>query len=324
MGLGRDQATLESAGAAGALLVLDLSYDALAGIYTFPVPALHQLPTLYLDGHTGAEVIAAARSGASATLRLLARTEEVETYQLFGYLPGRDYGTERDEQILLVTHTDGPSISQENGALGILGMVRYFSRIAAADRPRTLQVFLDCRHYMPGQERAFASHDFAASHPEVYRRVIAAMGVEHLGQMQPAEGDGEPFHLTDSADLSTVWVTQNQLLVDWAIRAVKDNGLRRVQVQCPGRPGIHGGEQGPWYGLGNIANRLGKPGISTMGSMTAYWTSKARLEALDAEHFVDQVATLCQLCGNLMVADLGRIAAAAATPVATRGAVGRG
>lgn len=309
MGLGSHAALIEESGAAGALLVLGLSYDAMSGIYTFPVPALYDTPTLYLDYATGAEVIDAARSGQKATMRLIAETKESETYQLFGYLPGKNYGTPRDQQILLVTHTDGPSISQENGALGILGVVRYFSKIPRAERPRTLMIFLDCRHYMPGQERAFAEQDYAASHPDVYDKVIAAMGIEHLGQMQVAEGDGQPYHRTGLPELSTVWITNNQRLVDIAIEAVKDNGLARVQVQCPGRPGVHGGEQGPWYGLGRIAQRLGVPGASTMGSMSAYWSNKARMDYLDADHFVKQVATVSQICGELMLADVKKIQA---------------
>lgn len=307
MGLGRDLQVLTDAGAVGALLVLGLSYDALAGVYTFGVPPLHDLPTLYIDRDAGANVVAAAKAGKSATLRLVARTEESETYQLFGYLPGRNYGTDADEQILLITHTDGPSISQDNGAFGILGMVKYFANISRAERPRTLMVFLDCRHYMPGAERAFAQQDYAAGHPEVYKKVVAAMGIEHLGQMQVEEGDGKPYRLTDKAELSSVWITNNQRLVDIAIKAVKDNKLKRVQVQCPGRPGIHGGEQGPWYGLGGIARRLGIPGASTMGSMTAYWSTKARIDYFNAEHFVDQVAAMSQICGELMLADLKTI-----------------
>lgn len=307
MGLGSAQRALTEAGAAGALLVLGLSYDALAGTYTFGVPALHDMPTLYLDRDTAVNVVAAARAGKRATLRLISETEESETYQLFGYLPGRNYGTADDEQILLITHTDGPSISQDNGAFGILGMVKYFSQIPQAERPRTLMVFLDCRHYMPGAERAFSQQDYAASHPDVYERVVAAMGLEHLGQIQVAEGDGRPYHTTDKAELSTVWITNNQRLVDLAIDAVKDNALERVQVQCPGRPGLHGGGQGPWYGLGGIARRLGVPGASTMGSMTAYWSTKARIDYFDAEHFTNQVATMSQICGELMVADLERV-----------------
>lgn len=305
MGLGNALPVLTKAGAAGALIVMPLSYDALAGVYTFGVPALHQCPSLYLDRDTGAQVIAMA--GKSARLRLISKTEESEAYQLFGYLPGRDYGTDDDKQILLITHTDGPSISQENGGLGILAMVKYFSRIPKAQRPRTLMIFYDCRHYMPGAERAFAAKDYAASHPDVYKKVIAAMGIEHLGQIQVSEAGGKPYHRTDLMELSSVWITQNQKLVDIAIKAVKDNQLKRVQVQCPGRKGIHGGEQGPWYGLGGIARRIGVAGASTMGSMTAYWSTKTRIDYLDTHHFVNQIATMNQICGELMVADVAWI-----------------
>jgi hypothetical protein len=314
MGLGRAQQTLIEAGALGALIAMPLSYDALSGVYTFGVPALHQMPSLYLDRDTAAQVIEAANAGKSATLRLIAQTEEAEAYQLFGYLPGKDYGKPNDQQIMLITHTDGPSISQENGALGILAVTKYFSHIPQAERPRTLMLFYDCRHYMPGAERAFAKQDYAASHPDAYKKVIAAMGIEHLGQLQVAEGNGKPYHKTGLMEMSSVWITDNQRMVDVAIKAVKDNHLRRVQVQCPGRKGIHGGEQGPWYGLGGIARRIGVPGASTMGSMTAYWSTKSRIDYLDAGHFVNQMATMSQICGNLMLADLESIKSAPAPP----------
>jgi len=302
MGLGDAQKPLIDAGAAGALIVMPLSFDALSGVYTFGVPALHDMPTLYLDRDTGAQVVASA--GKSANLRLIAKTEQADTYQLFGYLPGKDYGTTSDKQVLLITHTDGPSISQENGGLGIVSMVKYFSNIPKADRPRTLMIFFDCRHYMPGAERAFAAQDYAVSHPYLYKNVVAAMGIEHLGQIMVAEGNGKPYHRTNLPELSSLWITNDQKLVDLAIQSVKDNNLPRVQVQCPGRKGIHGGEQGPWYGLGGIARRLKIPGASTMGSMTAYWSSKARLDYLDTKHFVRQIATMSQMCGELMCADV--------------------
>jgi len=307
MGLGAAEPVLTKAGAIGAVIVMPLSYDAIEAVYEFPVPKLHNMPTLYFDRENGAQVIEAAKAGKSARLRLISKVEQAEAYQLYAYLPGKNYGTAADQQIMLVTHTDGPSISQENGGLGILAIVKYFSHIPKAERPRTLMVRLDCRHYMPGQERAFAAQDYAAIHPDAHKKVIAAMGIEHLGQIQVAEGDGKPYHKTDQPELSTIWVSNNQHLVDMAIKAAKDHDLKRVQVQCPGRKGTHGGEQGPWYGLGNIARTLGVPGISTMGSMTAYWSTKARVDYLDTKHFVSQITTMTQLCGELMIADVSSI-----------------
>ena len=312
MGLGAAQEPLIRAGAAGAVIAMSLPFDAVKGLYTFAVPALHQMPTLYLDRDTGAEVAAAA--GKPATLRLIAKTEQAEGHQLFGYLPGRDYGTPDDKQILLITHTDGPSISQENGAIGILSVVKYFSHIPKAERPRSLMLFYDCRHFMPGMERAFANEDYAASHPDVYSKVIASIGIEHLGQMKVEEGGGKPFHRTKVADLTTVYVTNNAHMVDLAVASVKDNNVPRTQVQCPGRKGLHGGEQGPWYGLGSIANRIQKPGAACIGALTGYWTSSARLDWLDLNLFLTQMASASELCGNLMLADLESIKWAPGAP----------
>ena len=108
------------------------------------------------------------------------------------------------------------------------------------------------------------------------------------------------------ASIEPQW--HNQFLVERAIQAVTDNSLRRVAVHCVDRPGIHGTAQGRWFGLGGIARRRGLPGYATMGSMAAYWSTAARIDAFDAGHFVDQVATMTQLTGELMLADLDAIA----------------
>jgi hypothetical protein len=148
-------------GAAGAIIVYDMAYARTKLLYTFGTPRLYSAPTLVLGREDGARVIADARAGRTATLRLEARTGPAEAYQLIGYLPGRNYGTAADEQLVLVNHTDGPSITQDNGALGLLAIVKYYSHIPQAHRRRTLTLFLDCRHYMPGMEGAFVERERA-------------------------------------------------------------------------------------------------------------------------------------------------------------------
>ena len=144
----------EQGGAAGAVIVYDMAFDRTKGIYSFPVPTLYDSPTLVLGREDGAQVMADAKTGKTATLRLEATLESAEAYQLIAYLPGKDYGTPADEQIILVNHTDGPSITQDNGALGLLAIIKYFANIPQSQRPRTLTVYLDCRHYMPGMAAA--------------------------------------------------------------------------------------------------------------------------------------------------------------------------
>lgn len=293
---------LRDSGAAGAVFVLDAGYERLAGLYTFPVNTLFGVPALYVDREAGREVVEDARRRRAATLRLVARVEPTETYQLLAHLPGRDYGTERDEMILLITHTDGPSISQENGPFGLLGIVHYFASIPQEDRRRTLLVYLDNRHYMPGAERVFTEQSWFEMHPEAYDPVVAVISTEHLGQLEYREV-GESLEPTGLVEHSMLHVTNNDRLVQLAISAVQDHGYQRVSVHSVGRPGIRGGDQGRWYGLGGIARRLGVPGAATMGSMGAYWGTNADLAYFDADHFVAQLATMTRLTAELMTAE---------------------
>ena len=65
MGLTTALQPMVDGGALGAIIVMPFSNDVVAGLYTFGVPPLHQMPTLYLDRDAGAAVVtaAAARSG---------------------------------------------------------------------------------------------------------------------------------------------------------------------------------------------------------------------------------------------------------------------
>jgi hypothetical protein len=109
---------MREAGPVGVVFALNLNRAASAGLYTFPVPDHYGFPALYLDRAHGERLIEDALAAKSATLRVEGAHIASEAFQLCAFLPGRDYGTVRDEQILLRTHSDGPSISQDNGALG--------------------------------------------------------------------------------------------------------------------------------------------------------------------------------------------------------------
>jgi hypothetical protein len=54
-----------------------------------------------------------------------------------------------------------------------------------------------------------------------------------------------------------------------------------------------------------------------MGSMSAYWSSKARLDYLDVPHFINQMATMSQICGELMTAEVDSIKTAGGRGSAT-------
>jgi hypothetical protein len=300
--------------AAGLLIIYDMGFERTSGLYSFPVPARYDVPTLTLDRVQGARVIAHAQEGRSATLRLESRSETAEAYQLIGYLPGRDYGTAQDEQILMVTHTDGPSITQDNGALGILAAVRYFSNIPQENRPRTLALYLDCRHYITGMEAAFPDVTWFERHPEMKDPVVALMHMEHLGELEYKEV-GEEIMPTGLAEHAVVWTRNNPVLIDAAINAVKTHQPRRTTVSVPERPGINGDRQEGWWGVASFGqgelyrggNGWDLPMFGFGGWLGNYWTTHSGIESWDRDLFVAQAHTMTQLTGVLMTADLEQV-----------------
>ena len=303
-------------GAAGLIKVFDMAYDRTVGIYTFPVPTLHNMPGLILDREAGAKVIADAKAGKVATLRLEATVEPSEAMQIIAYLPGKHYGTPQDEQILLVNHTDGPSITQDNGALGLLAIVKYFSNLPQEERDRTLTIFLDCRHYIPGMEPTHQAESWLDKYPEAREKIVALIHVEHLGEMDYREVDGH-VEATGLPEQSYLWVRHNQMLIDMAIHAAKTHDVRRLQVVAPERPGVNGGIQQWWWGVGvqGLSEHhldtgqpfLNIPGYGMAGFLGYYWTTDSGIERWNCEHALRQIKTMAQLTKFLMGADLTEI-----------------
>ena len=58
------------------------------------------------------------------------------------------------------------SLIEENGAFGLLGIMSYFNRLPRSARPRTLALYFDCRHFMPGGEGSWEEYDYYQMHPE--------------------------------------------------------------------------------------------------------------------------------------------------------------
>ena len=197
--------------AAGIVVVYDLSPGAAFGLAQRSVytedgraglgAAYVNCPTLTLDRVAGVKVLADAKAGKSATLTLHARFQRDTGKAIIAYLPGRNYGTPQDEQVLLATHTDAMSLIEENGGFGMLGIMSYFNHIPKAARPRTLIFYFDCRHFMPGGEASWPQFDYYNIHPERLKPIVATLGMEHMGGRQTIEvGPGrQPVRLLQRA-----------------------------------------------------------------------------------------------------------------------------
>ena len=323
--------------AAGMVVVYDLSPGAAFGLAQRSVYTPNgraglgakyvNCPTLTLDRVNGAKVLADAKAGKQATLTLIARFQRDTGEAILAYLPGRNYGTPQDEQVLLATHTDAMSLVEENGGIGILGILQYFNRIPKTERPRTLVCYMDCRHFMPGGEGSWPQFDYYGIHPEKLKTVVATLGIEHMGGRQTIEtgaGGNEYTYSKEKPEdggviTSLMDVYNNNIwLVEAIARAATDNKWPRVDVKSGNTgPGVNGGFQGLVKSPMNKGRAYGLPGIGLAGDWPGAWTqtyaqadTEAGMHGFDQEYFVQQVAGLSQLAGELMlvkplVIDLG-------------------
>jgi hypothetical protein len=323
--------------AAGIVIVYDLSPGAAFGlaqrsVYTPDGKAglgakYVNCPTLTLDRVNGAKVLADAKAGKTATLTLTARFQRDTGKAIIAYLPGKNYGTPRDEQVLLATHTDAMSLIEENGGLGVLGILSYFNRLPRAARPRTLVLYFDCRHFMPGGEGSWPQFDYYTIHPERLKPIVATLGIEHMGGRQTIEAGPGGNHYVYSNELpenggvitSLMDVYNNNIwLVEAIARAATDNHWPRVDVKAGNvGPGVNGGFQGTVKSPMNKGRAYRIPGIGLAGDWPGGWTqtyaqvdTEAGAQGFDKDYFVQQVAGLSQLVGEFMlvkplVIDLG-------------------
>jgi hypothetical protein len=322
--------------AAGIVIVYDLSPGAAFGLAQRSVytadgkaglgAAYINCPTLTLDRVNGARVLADAKAGKTATLTLTARFQRDTGKAIIAWLPGRDYGTAKDEQVLIATHTDAMSLIEENGGLGLLGIASYFNRLPRSARARTLALYFDCRHFMPGGEASWPEFDYYTLHPERLKSIVATIGVEHMGGRQTIEtgADGNQYGYSSARPQDGGVITSlmdvfnnNIWLVEAIARAATANHWPRVDVKSGDGPGVNGGFQGRVKSPMNKGRAYGIPGIGLAGDWPGAWTQtyaqvdgEAGPHGFDENYFLQQVAGLSQLAGELMsvqplVIDLG-------------------
>ncbi|RMF95340.1 MAG: hypothetical protein D6734_05725 [Candidatus Schekmanbacteria bacterium] len=286
---------LTSGKAAGGLVISKMGPEMASGVYTLPPPPyIFGVPSLFLDRKAGEEVRNFAQKGKMATLKLIAKEKPSEIYFLSALLPGKDYGNENDEIVLLLSHTDGPNISQENGALGILAVMKYFSHIPQNERRRSLLVVLDPQHYIPERHAV----DWFKLHSEISKKIVASFAIEHLGQIEYRE-KGDHFLPTGKPEVTQLFVQNNEKLINSAIEAVKMSKIPRTIVYCPLKKG-----QGRWNGMGDFAIKRNIPGYGISATMSAYWSLEAGIDKFDKDLMYKQTELAVLLTEVLMDSDL--------------------
>jgi hypothetical protein len=183
-----------------------------------PVPGDLGCPALWVGERTGQSLADYVRVGQpNVTLTLTASiTPNAVTNTVWGKLPGS--GADHERGLIVNTHTDGPSVPEENGALGLLALAQYFAK---RPRRRDLYFVMVTGHFQILQFmkpvpnlRGVVGNDatswWMSAHPEIYQKAVAGLTLEHLGCQMWADDDHGNYVFTGDYEWGATYTTQKE------------------------------------------------------------------------------------------------------------------
>ncbi|KAE9404288.1 hypothetical protein BT96DRAFT_917029 [Gymnopus androsaceus JB14] len=224
---------------------------------------LYDVPALYVGNSTGELIRGLLADGevSNATIVLNAPSYDATTQTVISHLSGTA-GT--NDTIIIYTHSDGPSIVEENGPILLLTM----AEVLARQRPSINIDFVITTGHMSGGHLNESA--WMGSRPDLLANAKAAIVCEHFGAIEWKDdfSTGVPVYQA-TGKLEPMWTMANdssassllhQLYFD-AFNGTSES-LRMAMISPIGRS--VNGVASKWYGVGG-SSELGESNIPTVG-----------------------------------------------------------
>lgn len=231
----------------------DMSDAMVEGQYLNFILGYQGVPALWVNEHDGKLILEACRRNDSVTMTLEAEKEKNAVGEtVYTVCEGEN----KDECIIINTHTDGVNCVEENGPIALLNMLKFFKEHKPA---RTLVFVFTAGHFrLPDFKAPNAVNDQATSlwihnHKELWdgkdghMKAVAGLTVEHLGCREWKDFYGE-YKCTDPVDIEVVY-TGNREMDKIYFESIKDRKMVRT-VTLRGHNFLHFGEGQSLFNVG--------------------------------------------------------------------------
>ena len=248
---------LKAAKASGAKAVIcvwnGISDESTKGQYLPFILDYQGMPALWVSPTQGKTLMKAVNEGCEATVVLDADIEHnCKSETFYTIIEGEN----KDEAILVNTHTDGVNCVEENGAFALLSMMRYFKE----NIPKRSMIFI----FMTGHFRLPAFKEMGSlqctsvwlhNHPELWdgkqNHILAVAGltIEHLGCKEYTDNESHSVYMnTDPIDIEMCY-TSNKKVDEIYYQALEGRDNVRT-ITYRGCNALHFGEGQPLFDVG--------------------------------------------------------------------------
>lgn len=286
--------------AAGLVVISNLTFGTLQGLYDRQ--ERHDFPGLVLDRVNGIRVLQDAKNEKMLTMTLISNYFWADAWNFICFLPGARYGTKTDEYLSINVHVDAMSLTQDNGSLGALGIIRYFSSLNQTKRKKTLLICIDSRHFIEGFEMNNVIHDPYVVFPDVRDKVTVTLGLEHMGEMEAAEDyKNNTMVPTGRPEYTFMVCNDNDFCSRILIQAAVKSKLQRADLKIDGRPGIHGLFKGKVRAVQASVHDLGVCVIGQAGNWCGGHTQTfSTMQYFSEDKFYREVWLWTQVVNDMM------------------------
>ena len=252
------------------------------------------LPTLYVDYKTG-QYLKSRLSviGATTKARMVLPSKtypNTGTDEIVAILPGANgdpHDPSKGENIIIASHTDGTSASEENGPLGMLAIAKYFAQIPQDQRQRSM-VFCFATGHFTGYTQDTGW--FTAHHPEILANCAATLTIEHLGQKSYTDDPKADTYTYDGfPEVGISYVSQDPAIIATVSQNYATENLIRSPVI-----------NGPGFGVGTAFFLANLPSYAFItGPNTLYQMDAANaLAGTDPERMHQEVRTFIRILAS--------------------------
>ncbi|MEK3905301.1 M28 family metallopeptidase [Paenibacillus sp. FSL R7-0179] len=209
------------------------------------------IPAVWVNKTEGPKVINAAKAHKAGTVILEAEKQEhAPTESFYVTIEGKN----KKESVIVNTHTDGVNVVEENGAIGMLSMIRYLQQQEQPERTLIFP-FVTGHFRLPEfKGTSQATSTWLQAHPELWDgkdghlKAVAGLTVEHLGGLEWKDNASRQYGPTGAISTEFTYAGNEIMEAIW-MKAVEDRKNTRT-VMLRGHNNFQFGESQPLFNAG--------------------------------------------------------------------------